>query len=276
MPLCDIKMIMNNISSNNKQPIIGIFDSGLGGLTILNQLNNDFKNYKFIYFGDTAHLPYGTKSNQSIIKFCEQIVEFLISKGATIIIVACHSASAVAINHLKMKYAIPIIDVIQPSIVSGLKTTKTNSLCVLGTATTIKSKTYSEHIDKLSNHVNIHEIACPLFVPIVEEGLENSSIASLAAEMYLNSLNSLDIDTLILGCTHYPMLINTIQKLINSNITIIDTGIAISNELKKIIYKPNYQSCDNEYYVSDLPYRFNALASNFLNQPITNVKQISL
>ena len=266
---------MRNISLSNSKPIIGVFDSGLGGLTILKQLNKDFNNYQFIYFGDTAHLPYGTKSNKSIISFCENIVDFLISKGASIIIIACHSASAVAIKHLKNKYSIPIIDVIQPTIQSSLDLAKNKSICVLGTSTTIASKTYSQHIQNMSDNIITHEIACPLFVPIVEEGLEESTIAHLAAEMYLNPLKSLNIDTLILGCTHYPMLINTIRKIINKKIIIIDSRIAISNELKKIISKPGYKNSKNKYYVSDLPYRFNALASKFLNQTIDNVEQIS-
>ena len=276
MPLKYIKIIMSNLSLNNHKPIIGVFDSGLGGLTILNQLNKDFDNYKFIYFGDTAHLPYGTKSNQSIIKFCENIVDFLILKGASIIIVACHSASAVAIEYLKKKYSIPIIDVIGPSIKSSIDITSNKSICVLGTATTIASRTYSKNIDKLSDGIITYEIACPLFVPIVEEGLEDTPIASLAANMYLKSLNNLSVDTLILGCTHYPMLINTIKKVLSDHITIVNTGLSISNELKKIIKSSPYKNSENEYYVSDLPYRFNNLASKFLDQPIKNVEQISL
>ena len=249
---------MSNISLSNSKPIIGVFDSGLGGLTILNQLNQDFPDYQFIYFGDTAHLPYGTKSNKSIISFCEDIVDFLISKGASIIIIACHSASAVAIDHLKNRYSIPIIDVIQPSIQSSLDVAKNKSICILGTSTTITSQTYSQNIHNLSDNIITHEIACPLFVPIVEEGLEDSKIANLVTKMYLEPLSSLYIDTLILGCTHYPMLINTIKEIISDNIIIIDTGIAISNELKKIISKPGYKNSQNKYYVSDLPYRFNA------------------
>ena len=269
---------MRHILLNNSPPTIGVFDSGLGGLTILNQLNNDFDNFKFIYFGDTAHLPYGTKSNQSIIRFCNNIVNFLISKGANIIIIACHSASAVAIDYLKKKHSIPIIGVIQPSIVDALNITQKKSICILGTSTTINSQTYTQHINKLSNNVKTHEIACPLFVPIVEEGLENSDIALLAAKRYLDQINSLSSDTLILGCTHYPMLLKTIKKVINGNIKIIDTGLSISRELSQVISntKVTNEKQSNEYYVSDLPYRFNDLASKFLNHPIDNVQQVEL
>tara|TARA_B100001123_G_C15284862_1_gene1015264 strand:+ start:1226 stop:2032 length:807 start_codon:yes stop_codon:yes gene_type:complete len=268
---------MKHISLNNSNPVIGIFDSGLGGLTILNQLNQDFNNSQFIYFGDTAHLPYGTKSHKSIIRFCDNIVDFLISKGANIIVIACHSASAVALDYLKKKYSIPILGVIKPSIIHALQSTTKNSICVLGTSTTINSHTYRDHIKQLSDKIEIYEIACPLFVPIVEEGLEDSEIATLATRMYLDQISSIPIDTLILGCTHYPILLNKIKETINNNIQIINTGSSISIALSNIVTNSeNISNTSTQYYVSDLPYRFNDLASKFLNSPIDHVQQISL
>ena len=269
---------MNSISLNKSTATIGIFDSGLGGLTILNTLNHNFPNYKYIYFGDTAHLPYGTKSKKSIIKFCDKIVGFLISKGANIIIIACHSASSVAIDFLKKKYKIPIIGVILPSIHLALKSTVKNSICVLGTFTTITSKTYSNTIKQLYSNIKVHEIPCPLFAPIVEEGLENSQISSLIIQMYLQPIHSLSVDILILGCTHYPILINDIKKYIPNDIIIINTSQAISSELQKILL--NYKSLDrshcNDFFVSDFSYRFNELASKFLTHKINNVQEIEL
>ena len=268
---------MKNALLNKSKTTIGIFDSGLGGLTILNQLDSQFSNHKFIYFGDTAHLPYGTKSNQSIIKFCDNIVEFLISKGAEIIIIACHSASAVALSYLKNKYNIPIIDVITPSIQFILDNINSESICVLGTSTTISSKTYSKKIKKLSDKIYVEEIECPLFVPLVEESLEDSDIASLITKMYIDKIENKNFDTLILGCTHYPILINQIKKIINPNVQIVDTGLSICNELKPILNESNNNiNSDNEYYVSDMPYRFNQLASKFLNKEINKVEQIEL
>ena len=204
MPLKVIKINMNKESSNKASPIIGVFDSGLGGLTILDGLNRNFPQSKLIYFGDTAHLPYGTKSTQSIIKFCDNIVDFLISKGAEIIVIACHSASAVALNHLKEKYPIPIIDVITPSIKCAIHEINAKEICVLGTSTTISSQTYTNNIKEINQAIIVQEIECPLFVPIVEEGLEASEIASLVVQMYLQKINKNTFDTLILGCTHYP------------------------------------------------------------------------
>jgi len=266
---------MKNISSINPTPTIGIFDSGLGGLTILKQLQKDFSNNKFLYCGDTAHLPYGTKSQDSIEKFSSNIVNFLISKGADIIVVACHSASSVAIDYLNENFSIPIIEVITPSINSAIHKTITNQICVIGTHTTINAKTYSKKIQSINSDIIVHEINCPLFVPIVEEGLENHDISYMAAKLYLESINSIGIDTLILGCTHYPILINTINRAIDKNIFIIDTGISVSQDLKNIIgvnSQSNTFIPKHEYYVSDMPYRFHELASKFLDQQVDDVR----
>jgi len=263
------------MSSKPSDKIIGIFDSGLGGLTVLNQLNHDFPKNKFIYCGDTAHLPYGTKSKKSIQKFCDNIARFLISKGADMIIVACHSASSVALDYLQQSYSIPIIGVIEPSIKSAIKTTKENSICVIGTTTTITSKTYYNNIRSINSDILVKEISCPLFVPIVEEGLENSDISTLTAKLYLESINKSTIDTLILGCTHYPMLIDTIRKIISKDISIINTGESISEEVSKLVprtCKSTQFINNNEYYVSDLPYRFHELATKFLEHEVLDVK----
>ena len=253
---------MKSILLNNEPSIIGVFDSGLGGLTILNQLKRDYPNNQFLYFGDTAHLPYGTKSKESIIKFSNQIVDFLISKGASIIIVACHSASSVALDYLNDKYNIPIIGVIASSINQAINKTSTNTIGVLGTHTTVVSKSYSSKIISIDNKIITHEIACPLFVPIVEEGLEDNKIAILVAKLYLKNINNINIDTLILGCTHYPILINVIKSVLANNIIIIDTGFAVSQSIKNLIITSNKLQITDKYYVSDIPYRFNELASN--------------
>ena len=266
---------MNNTSSNKTSSIIGVFDSGLGGLTILNQLKSDYPNNQFIYFGDTAHLPYGTKSKESIIQFCDDIVQFLISKGATIIVVACHTASAVALNYLKKTYDIPIIGVLESSINTAINQTTSNHIAVLGTHTTIASHSYKNKIIKINENIIVNEIECPLFVPIVEEGLENTKISLLAARLYLDNINNGNVDTVILGCTHYPILINTINKIINSNIHIIDTGLSVSADINNLVC--SLATCDNDrYYVTDVPYRFNTLASKFLKYKINKIEHVRL
>ena len=272
---------MNKTFLNNPIRTIGIFDSGLGGLTILNQLKDDFPDFNYIYFGDTAHLPYGNKSKKFIKKFSINIANFLFSKGADIIIVACHSASSVAIELLNNFFSIPIIGVIEPTIFSAINATKTNHIGVLGTYTTINSKTYSKKINKINNKITVHEIICPLFVPIVEEGLENSDIATSTAEMYLNKINNTKIDTLILGCTHYPILLDTIKIIINNNIIIVNSGFSISKKLKMIMinntnHTDNTNKARTQYFVSDVPYRFNELASKFLKYKVSNAKQVDI
>lgn len=266
---------MSNISSNKTSSIIGVFDSGLGGLTILNQLKSDYPNNQFIYFGDTAHLPYGTKSKESIIQFCDNIVQFLISKGATIIVVACHTASAVALNYLKKTYDIPIIGVVESSINRAIHQTISNHIAVLGTHTTITSHSYKNKIVSIADNIIVDEIECPLFVPIVEEGLENTKIALLTAELYLDNINNCNIDTVILGCTHYPILMNTINKIINPNIHIINTGLSVSRDIQNLVCSLNPAN-DDRYYVTDVPYRFNTLASKFLKYTINKIEHVQL
>ncbi len=272
---------MKNKYSNSKIKTIGIFDSGLGGLTILNQLKKNIPNVRFIYFGDTAHLPYGNKSQHSIRKFCNKIVNFLLSKGADMVIVACHSASSVALDDLNNTFDIPIIGVIEPSIDEALQQTQTDSIVVLGTSTTIDSHTYKKKIDTKNSTIDVHEIACPLFVPIVEEGLENSEIAQLVVKKYLHKITKLNIDTMILGCTHYPLLIKQIHSYIDYNnknkILIIDTGVVISKYIKKHVEIDDKNiSPSILYFVSDTPYRFHELASNFLHFNVGEVVQIEL
>jgi len=266
---------MKNTYLNNPNLTIGVFDSGLGGLTVLKQLQKDLPFVKYIYCGDTAHLPYGTKSKESIETYSKNMVNFLIDKGADIIVVACHSASSVAMDFLHSKFTIPIIEVITPSIHSAIEQTKTNEICVIGTHTTINSKQYTNTITSIDKNISVTELSCPLFVPIVEDGLENHDIAKMTTQLYLNSINSLNVDTLILGCTHYPILINTIQSVINKDIHIIDTGVSVCNELKKYIIDSNQINesiTTNEYYVSDMPYRFHELASKFLDQKVDHVQ----
>ena len=266
---------MRNTFLNNSNLTIGVFDSGLGGLTVLKQLQNDFPLFKYIYCGDTAHLPYGTKSKESIETYSNNMVNFLIDRGADIIVVACHSASSVAIDFLHSKFTIPIIEVITPSIHSAIEETKTNEICVIGTHTTINSKKYTNIINSINKNISVTELSCPLFVPIVEDGLEDHEIARMTTQLYLNSINSLNVDTLILGCTHYPILINTIKSVINKDISIIDTGVSVCNELKKYIFNSNQTSeslANNEYFFSDMPYRFHELASKFLDQKVDHVQ----
>ena len=188
--------------------------------------------------------------------------------------IACNTASSYALKSVQSKVSVPVFDVINPC-VQKVANANSEAIAILGTEKTIESKIYCQSINLLNSKIKIYNQACPLFVPIVEEGLENHNIAHMTTKLYLESINSLDIDTIILGCTHYPMLINTIKRVIDSNIFIIDTGVAVSKDLMNIIDTKTQHSnitFKHEYYVSDMPYRFHELASKFLDQKVNNVR----
>ena len=260
---------------NNDSPI-GIFDSGLGGLTVLQKLKAVLPNENYIYFGDTAHLPYGSKSNQSIIEYSKKIVYFLLSKNVKAIIIACNSASSVAVQIIKTISNIPIFEVITPSVIEAVNTTKTNYVGIIGTKTTINSNVYSEKIRDINPEINTLEIECPLLVPIIEEGLENTNIAYEIAKLYLCPMVESKIDTLILGCTHYPIIINMLKKVISNKIHFISSGGPVTQSLFMHLEKNKNNNTNNHsttyFYVSDYPDKFLKLGSKFLNDKIINVE----
>jgi len=271
---------------------IGIFDSGLGGLTVFKSLSSAFRNQAtFFYVGDLAHLPYGEKSKDAIIKYSNQIVEFFINKKVDIIIVACNSASSVALDYLQNFFSTPIIGTIIPSVQEIIGNKSTKSVGIIGTDTTINSQAYNEaflnYNLKIQPKLKINSIACPLFVPIVEEGWENTDIAHQIATKYLSNFSEFDIDTIILACTHYPMLLDTLKSVFNKlgyqDLTFIESGNAIANYLhgeKVLQIEPqnnfNLIQSSDEFYVTDTPYQFNELANKFLGEEINNIQLISL
>ena len=265
--------------TNNNAPI-GIFDSGLGGLTVLNELKQVLPNESFIYFGDTAHLPYGNKSSESIINYSEQIIKFLLSHNVKCIIIACNTASAIALIQLIGKFSIPIIDVISPIVSLIENNSDLNSLGIIGTSNTIESNSYTKRLLNINNKLNIYTKACPLFVPIIEEGMQNHKIAAMATEEYLEDIIAQNIDALILACTHYPMIIKTIKNYIPSKVQIIDSAKITANYVKdklnahKLLSHTTEQSL--KFYVSDKPNRFYKTASEFLNINLDNLEKVTL
>ena len=269
---------------NSRKKKIGIFDSGLGGLTVFKSLAKSYrKNSTFLYLGDLAHLPYGDKSKKSIIRYSQKIVDFFISKKVDIIIVACNSASSVALHALQAN--VPIIGTIEPSIKQVMNTKSNRSIGIIGTETTINSKAYNQAFEQYKNYT-IYSVACPLFVPIVEEGWENTEIAYQVAIKYLNQFSSMNLDTIILACTHYPMLIDTLKPafhaLGHTNLNFIDSGYAISNYLfselcfQKDTNSNNIIHPDDKFYVTDTSHQFNELANRFLGSAIPNIELITL
>lgn len=213
---------------------IGMFDSGCGGLTVLKQYTKLMPNENFIYYGDTAHLPYGDKSSEKIIEYCDEIVKFLINKNVKMIIIACGTASATAYEYLKNKYDIEIRNIIMPT----AKSIKEENIGVIATQATIKSNAWEKAIHTFSPNTNITSVACPLFVPIIENGLISNEGTPYFIKEYMNKLSIQEnkISSIILGCTHYPLLKEKIQKQIGNDITLIDIGeYSAQNTLKYLI-----------------------------------------
>ena len=268
---------------------IGIFDSGLGGLTVFQKLKANFPKQSFIYLGDLAYLPYGNKSDQAIIDRSKKITDFFIKNNVQTIIVACNSASSVALDTLKSLYNIPIIGVIKPSITLAAKTTKTKTIGVIGTQKTISSRAYNQSaiacLGEASVHYKLISIACPLFVPLVEEGWENTDITYDIAYKYCKHFQPYhDLDTLILGCTHYPILSQTLQNVFNDyghqNLSFIECGDAIVDKIKNWISSNQITEklTDQEdlFFITDTSHKFEELANKFLGYKISNINVISL
>lgn len=255
--------------------MIGIFDSGLGGLTVVKEILKQLPAYQLVYFGDTARTPYGNKSAATINQYASEDAEFLISEGAKIIIVACNTASAVAAEALKQRFPkIPIFEVITPAVMSAVGTTPHKRLGVIGTRATIASHIYEEKIKALHNGFSIFSQACPLFVPLAEEGWADLPVTKQVARKYLYPFKAQQIDTLILGCTHYPLLKNVIQQKIGKRVKLIDPAIAVADEVKKYLSNnPAIEQMltkgnDHRFYFSDVPPHLSGLANKWLGQPI--------
>ncbi len=231
---------------------IGVFDSGLGGLTVLNAICAENKGLSVVYFGDTARVPYGSRTPETIIRYAEQDVRFLLSKGVEAIVVACGTVSAIALSELQKEFTVPIIGVIEPACDAAAKVTKSKHICVIGTQATVQSHAYSDYINKRYPNVTVSGIGCPLFVPLIENGFrEDDPITKMTVERYLSPIRNTEIDTLILGCTHYPFLSNVIQEVL-PDVRLIDIGESLAEAVSSTIALPNTIS-DNfvEYCFSD-------------------------
>ncbi|MEO0114689.1 MAG: glutamate racemase [candidate division WOR-3 bacterium] len=258
----------------NKNAPIGIFDSGIGGLTIVRELKKILPNEDIIYLGDTARVPYGTKSPEVITRFAFEDTRFLINRKVKLIIVACHSVSSVCLPELQKNFSVPILGVIEPGARAALKATKNRRIGVIGTQATITAGTYERVIRALTkNDVEIIAKSTPLFVPLVEEGWLDNEIALLVAETYLRSFRNEGVDTLLLGCTHYPLLKGVIQKVLN-NVTLIDAAAATAYEAKKVLTKlglliTKKRKPEYRFYLSDLTPNFTEVSKQFLGEPIS-------
>jgi len=240
---------------------IGIFDSGVGGLTVFKEINKEFPKANIYYLGDTARVPYGNKSKETIIRYSIECANYLRNFNIDVLVIACNTASSHALNVLRDYLDIEVIGVIEPGVETALKYTKNKKIGVIGTQATIRSNSYKNKLLEADNTLEIYQKPCPLFVPLVEEGMIDNHIAEMVVKEYLDDLVAKGIDTLILGCTHYPLLKNTIQKLY-PNITIVDSSKATAQYLKR--YFSDFQEeGEKKVFITDESQNFIKL-KNFL------------
>ena len=218
-----------------KDAPIGVFDSGVGGLTVVREIMRQIPNEKIIYFGDTARVPYGSKSKDTVTRFSEQIVRFLRTFQVKTIVVACNTASAYALDELEEDADIPVMGVLKPGAKAAVEATRNGRVGVIGTEATIGSGMYSKYIKELSKNVTIYGKACPLFVPLIEEGLWEDPVTDEIAGRYLAELIDIDIDTLILGCTHYPLIRSTLGRLVGGRVSLVNPAYETARELKDML-----------------------------------------
>ncbi len=256
---------------------IGIFDSGLGGLTILKAVRKLMPKEDIIYFGDTAHVPYGSKSKETVTEYSLNVAKFLESKKVKLILVACNTASALALPTLKRHIKVPVLGVITPGAACAVNTTKNKNIAVLGTEATVKSKAYIKNIKKADKSISVTQYACPLFVPIIEEGLALSDISRLAIKKYLTPLKGGKADTVILGCTHYPVIKNEIAEFLGKKIMLVDSAEEIAKRAKDLLERKRILKTKGkgktQIYASDLPERFSRLAINIIGGKRLKVKE---
>ncbi len=267
--------------------MIGIFDSGVGGMTVARTIEQVCPQYPLLYFGDVAHAPYGPKSSEAIIGYSRRNTEFLLNQGAKIIIVACNSAAATSIDILRTKYSVPIIDVITATSRKAAEDTTNKRIGIIGTRATVQTGIYEQEIKRINQACQIYGQACPLLVPLIEEGWLNHRETKMVLRRYLSPLRRHQIDTLILGCTHYPLLTHLIQKRIGKKIQLIDSSIETAQYLKSFLdnspeitsnigeknknYQPHHLE-ESRFFVSDSTPPLQKLANGIFGRKINLIK----
>lgn len=263
---------------------IGVFDSGVGGLTVAREIMRQLPNERIVYFGDTARVPYGNKSKETVTRFSRQIVRFLQMQDVKAIVVACNTASAYALDELEQEVDIPIIGVVKPGAKTAIEATHNGKIGVIATQATISSGIYKRYIEENDTSVSVVEKACPLFVPLVEEGLWEDPVTDEIARRYLSELIDIDIDTLILGCTHYPLIRATVGKIMGDKVTLVNPAYETARELKELLIKEDLESGKRpelgtelyRFFVSDAAEKFQKFANSIIPYGILSAKTINI
>jgi glutamate racemase len=264
----------------NARPI-GVFDSGIGGLTVVRELMRQLPHESLIYFGDTARVPYGNKSPATVRRYSGEILDFLVSRDVKMVVIACNTASAHALLQLQRNAPVPVEGVIEPGARAAVRASQSKRIGVIGTAGTVKSGAYTRAIRSLAPEAVVIERACPLLVPLVEEGWLDRPATRLIAHEYLDPMRERDIDTLVLACTHYPLLKPLLADVMGPSISLIDsaeeTAAAVSRELgASTLHAPETAAAQAHFVVSDAPETFERVGAAFLGERVRNVETVPL
>jgi len=275
MNLC---LLMNPKSKMTKDSAIGVFDSGIGGLTVLHQITLALPRENTVYLGDTARAPYGTKSVETVLRYSFENSQFLVDKGVKLVVVACNTSTAIALEKLEEKLALPVIGVIGPGVRRAIKSTKNKRVGVIGTDATIQSGAYTRALKAAMPEIEVYSRACPLFVPLVEEGWTDNAVVEMTVKAYLGSLKQSGIDTLILGCTHYPLLKKAIRKFMGNAVRLVDSAEETAKEvaavLKKRAMARKAGKGTHGFFVTDAPERFIKVGRRFLGEKVESAVRI--
>ncbi len=263
---------------------IGVFDSGVGGLTVMREIMRQIPNERIVYFGDTARVPYGSKSRETVIRYSRQIIRFLRTQEVKAIVVACNTASAYALDEIEGEMEIPIIGVVKPGAKAASGVTRNGKIGVIGTEATIGSRIYTRYIKEINENAEVVGKACPLFVPLVEEGLLHDPVTDEIAMRYLGSLIDIGIDTLILGCTHYPLIRSAVAKVVGENVTLVNPAYETAKELRELLEKenmlnpvrPELGTNQYQFFVSDAAEKFIRFANSIIKYGVLSAKIIHI
>ena len=256
---------------------IGVFDSGLGGLTVVKSIKALLPSESIIYFGDTARVPYGNKSRELIKEYSSEITEFLVKKDSKMVVVACNTVSAMVLSTLKKNNSIPILGVNEPGVAEAISITNNKYIGVIGTIATVNSDAYNTALKALDSNIETISQACPLFVPLAEEGWLEGDVVNMVVAHYLSPLKEKNIDTLILGCTHYPLLKNAIANQFNKTTVLIDSADAVARAVQKQLSDFDLLNNKDEKgslfcFVTDIPMHFETVGQQFLGSPLDSVQ----
>ncbi len=265
---------------------IGVFDSGVGGLTVARELFSILPSEDVVYFGDVGRYPYGIRSKEIITKFTIQDIRFLLEHQVKFIICACNTAASVALDDVRKDFDVPMVGVIRPGAEAAASVTKNGRIGVIGTHATINSNAYARFVHEIDEDIKVFSLACPLFVPLAEEGYIEKEATYLIARDYLQTMHDVEVDTLILGCTHYPLLKNVIADVMGDNVTLIDSGEETAKAAFKMLTEQGLLSTDStqipgpegehKFYVSDVPEKFSLVATRFLGRAVDRITRVDV